>query len=184
MASTSADVDGLRAHLGPQFIEASESGNQPAVLVGRDGLLKAAEWLKSSGYALLNSITAVDYLSADPRFHVVYHFTAIPAHVVAGSPEYRPDQPPRWMRLKVPVPAAELWLPTLTPVYPTAEWHERETYDMFGVEFRGHPDLRRILLPDGFEGHPLRKDHPLAYEEVAFTHNRESVRASKPKALS
>jgi NADH-quinone oxidoreductase subunit C len=59
----------------------------------------------------------------------------------------------------------------VTDVWPTADWHERETYDFYGIEFTGHPDLRRILLPEDWVGWPLRKDSPLGYEEVAFTHN-------------
>ena len=80
------------------------------------------------------------------------------------------------------MPAENPVAPSLTGIFPTAGFHERETYDMFGIEFAGHPDLRRILMPEGYEGFPLRKDHPLQYEEIAFSFNQETVYASKPFA--
>ena len=73
--------------------------------------------------------------------------------------------------LKVRVPEDNPRVPTVCGVWPTANWHERETYDFYGIEFAGHPDLTRILLPEDWVGWPLRKDSPLGYEEVAFTHN-------------
>ncbi len=90
----------------------------------------------------------MDYLGADERrFHVVYQLTSM---------TYR-----RQVRLEVAVPASEPRVPSVTAVYPTADWQERETYDMFGVLFDGHPNLTRILMPDDWEGHPQRKDYPL-----------------------
>ncbi len=67
------------------------------------------------------------------------------------------------------MPVDDPVVPTATTLYPTANFHEREVWDLFGIEFAGHPDMRRILLPDHFEGHPLRKDFPQRYEQVAFT---------------
>ena len=75
------------------------------------------------------------------------------------------------IHLKVEVAEEHPRLPSVIGVWPTANWHERETYDFYGIEFTGHPDLTRILLPEDWEGWPLRKDSPLGYEEVAFTHN-------------
>ena len=81
--------------------------------------------------------------------------------------------PFRWrVRLKIRVAEGES-VPSLTPIWQTANWHEREVYDMFGVKFDNHPDLQRILMPDDWIGHPLRKDYPLMFEEVAFTHNKD-----------
>lgn len=96
-------------------------------------------------YNFLSDISAVDWLARVPRFDVVYHLTSL---------EY-------WIRfrLKVQVDDGEL-VPTVIPVWAAANWAEREVWDLFGMEFDGHPDLRRLLLPDGWIGHPLRKDFP------------------------
>ena len=108
-------------------------------------------------FALLSWVGGVDLLPREPRFEVVYHLLSV-AHNL------------RFV-LKVSVPDREPRVPTVTGVWPTANWHERETYDFYGIVFDGHPDLTRILLPDEWQGWPLRKDSPLGYQEVAFTHN-------------
>jgi len=84
--------------------------------------------------------------------------------------------------LKCGLPADDPHLPSVTSVWPTANFHEREVYDLFGVKFDGHPDLRRILMPEDWAGHPLRKDYPLGFEEVQFTHNFERVERRKKYA--
>jgi NADH-quinone oxidoreductase subunit C len=73
-------------------------------------------------------------------------------------------------------------VPSVTSVWPGANWFERETFDLFGVTFDGHPDLRRILLPQDFHGHPLRRDAPLVQEQVQFTHNFDEIDQAKPYA--
>ena len=108
-------------------------------------------------FAMLTWAGGVDLLPRDPRFEVVYHLLSL-----------RHNQ--RFV-LKVQVPETDPRVPTVTGVWPTANWHERETYDFYGIVFDGHPDLTRILLPDDWEGWPLRKDSPLGYQEVSFTHN-------------
>jgi NADH-quinone oxidoreductase subunit C len=106
-------------------------------------------------FEFCNSVSGVDYLGSDERrFHVVYHLTSM---------TYR-----RRIRLEVAVPAADPHVPSVTSVYPTADWQERETYDMFGVIFDGHPALTRILMPDDWEGHPQRKDYPLGGVPVEY----------------
>jgi len=182
--SASADMADLVAALGDSALGHAERLGEPAVLVAATHLLDAAGFLKARGYTLLRSVTAVDYLPRQPRFHVVYHLLALPAGMLAGRAERDPADPPRAIRLKVPVPGDAPLVPTLTALYPTAEWHEREVWDLFGIEFAGHPDPRRILMPDDYEGHPLRKDHPLVYEEVAFTFNHDQIDAMKPRATS
>jgi NADH-quinone oxidoreductase subunit C len=84
--------------------------------------------------------------------------------------------------VRVPVNANEPVLPTITSIYANASWREREVWDMFGIRFQGHPDLRRILMPQDWQGHPLRKDYPLGYEEPQFTFNFEEINQRKPYA--
>ena len=108
-------------------------------------------------FAMLSWLGGVDWMPREPRFEVVYHLLSI-AHNT------------RFV-LKVAVGDENPRVPTVTGVWPTANWHERETFDFYGIRFTGHPDLTRILLPDDWEGWPLRKDSPLGYQEVAFTHN-------------
>ncbi len=86
------------------------------------------------------------------------------------------------LRVKCAVDGDAPTLPTVTGVYRNAGWPEREVYDMFGVTFAGHPDPRRILMPADWEGHPLRKDYPLGYEEVQFTFNFNEIDRKKPYA--
>jgi NADH-quinone oxidoreductase subunit C len=103
-------------------------------------------------------VSAVDYLAREgaegTRLHSVYHLTSM---------TYR-----RRIRLEVAVTAEDPHVPSVTPVYPTADWHERETFDMFGVLFDGHPALTRILMPDDWDGHPQRKDYPLGGVPVEY----------------
>jgi NADH-quinone oxidoreductase subunit C len=109
---------------------------------------------ESLRFELCSSVSGVDYLGSDPRrLHVVYHLTSM---------TYR-----RRVRLEAAVAVGQS-LPSVTSVYPTADWQERETYDMFGVVFDGHPNLTRILMPDDWEGHPQRKDYPLGGVPVEY----------------
>lgn len=107
-------------------------------------------------FKLLADIAGVDWPERDRRFDVVYNL-------------YSPEQNLR-LRLKVQVSEADS-VPSVVSVWSTANWHEREVFDMFGVKFEGHPNLTRILMPEDWEGHPLRKDFPLSYELPQFTHN-------------
>jgi NADH-quinone oxidoreductase subunit C len=108
-------------------------------------------------FAMLAWVSGVDWLPRDPRFEVVYGLLSL-------SRRTR-------LTLKVEVAEENPRVPSVTGLWPTADWLERETYDFYGIEFTGHPDLKRILLPEDWVGWPLRKDSPLGYEEVAFTHN-------------
>jgi NADH-quinone oxidoreductase subunit C len=109
---------------------------------------------ESLRFELCSSVDAVDYLGSDERrFHVTYQLTSM---------TYR-----RRVRLEVAV-ADGVTVPSVTQVYPTADWQEREVYDMFGVVFAGHPNLTRILMPDDWEGHPQRKDYPLGGVPVEY----------------
>ena len=109
---------------------------------------------ESLRFELCSSLSGVDYLNSDPRrLHIVYELTSM---------TYR-----RRVRLEAAIPA-DGSLPSVTSVYPTADWHERETYDMFGVIFAGHPNLTRVLMPDDWEGFPQRKDYPLGGVPVEY----------------
>jgi NADH-quinone oxidoreductase subunit C len=105
-------------------------------------------------YELLSSVSGVDYPSQPDRLHVVYHLTSM---------TYR-----RRLRLETAVPLDAPHVATVTAVYPTADFHERECWDMFGVVFAGHPALTRILMPDDWQGHPQRKDYPLGGVPVEY----------------
>jgi NADH/F420H2 dehydrogenase subunit C len=116
-----------------------------------DGLREALLALKADGFAMLLDIGGVDYLTREPRYDVVYHLVKFDAN---GKNAVR-------ARVLCGVPADDTTVPTLTDVWPAADWAEREVFDLFGIRFSGHPDLRRIQLPVEWIGHPLRKDYPL-----------------------
>jgi NADH-quinone oxidoreductase subunit C len=120
-------------------------------------------------FELLSAMTASDYWPQEsPRFHVIYQLSSLAKNVT--------------LQLRVPVSGDQPKVPTATRVYDAANWRERELLDMFGIEFEGHPDPRRILMPEGTEGYPLRKDFPLGYEEPQFTFNYEEIDLRKPYA--
>ena len=98
-------------------------------------------------FAYLSDITAVDRFPLEPRFDLNYHVLSIPRREA--------------LRLRVLLPGVSPGVESVVPVWPTANWHEREIFDLFGVHFEGHPDLRRLLMPENWEGHPLRKDYPV-----------------------
>ncbi len=120
-------------------------------------------------FELLSALTASDYWPQEtPRFHVVYQLTSLAKNLS--------------VQVRVPVNGNNPKVPTTTGVYAVSNWRERELLDMFGIEFEGHPDPRRILMPDDTEGHPLRKDFPLGYEEPQFSFNLEEIDLRKPYA--
>ena len=120
-------------------------------------------------FELLSALTATDYWpQMSPRFHVIYQMSSLTDNIT--------------LQLRVPVNGDQLKVPTSTGVYDVANWREREIADMFGIEFEGHPDPRRILMPVDWKGHPLRKDYPLGYEEPQFTFNLEEIDLRKPYA--
>jgi len=103
-------------------------------------------------FVRLSTVTAVDRYPGEPRFEVVYHLYSIDRN--------------EWLRLKCRLPGTNPSIESVTPVWRGANWYEREIFDLFGIEFRNHPDLRRILMPDGWEGNPLRKDYPVTGSRV------------------
>ncbi|MBV9271374.1 MAG: NADH-quinone oxidoreductase subunit C [Candidatus Eremiobacteraeota bacterium] len=113
--------------------------------------------LKRDGYTMLLDLGAVDYLERTPRFEVVYHLLKMP---VKRSSVAEVGTPQR-MRVLCGVPAENPVVPSVTDLWRSADWAEREAYDLVGIRFEGHPDLRRIQMPNDWEGHPLRRDYPL-----------------------
>jgi NADH-quinone oxidoreductase subunit C len=124
------------------------------LFIPREHIPDALTRAREHGFILLTDLTAVDRHPQEPRFEVVYLLTAL--------------APPARLRLTVRLPGAEPVVRSAVAVFPAANWLEREVFDMFGIRFPGHPDLKRILMPDDWEGHPLRKDFPLVEEPVEF----------------
>jgi NADH-quinone oxidoreductase subunit C len=119
-------------------------------------------------FELLSALTAVDYWPKEsPRFHMIYQLTSVTKNVL--------------LQVRVPVNGERPEVPTVSGIFASANWREREVWDLFGIRFEGHPDPRRILMPDNWEGHPLRKDYPLGYEEPQFTFNFEEIDVRKPR---
>ncbi len=113
--------------------------------------------LRAEGCSMLLDVGGVDYLEREPRFDVVYHLLAVPVRAASVAEVGRP----RRVRVLVGVPAGNPTLPSAVDLWPSADWAEREIFDLFGIAFSGHPNLRRIQMPDDWEGYPLRKDYPL-----------------------
>lgn len=140
------------------IVSSATVGGEAALVVEPSKWPALAKWLSTEGgFDFLSDLCAVDYLEREPRFEVVYHLTDMRRR--------------RRLRVKLPVPADGAnspKVPSVTSIWPTADWHERETFDMFGIVFEGHPDLRRILMPDQWEGHPLRKDYAMGKVPVEY----------------
>jgi NADH-quinone oxidoreductase subunit C len=117
--------------------------------------------LRDKGYGALMSVHGVDYWPEEPRFGVLYELLDM----------REVDR----ITVKVRVPGDDPTVPSVTPEWPTADFQEREVYDMFGVVFPGHPDPRRILMPEDYEGHPQRRDFPVGGEPVHFTANEHAT---------
>jgi NADH-quinone oxidoreductase subunit C len=149
--------------------EVQEFRGEITLLVSPEFHLEAARTLRDEfEFNMLLDETAVDYFPQEsPRFHIVYHLYSMSQNLV--------------LRLRVPLDGSQPSVQTLESVYPNANWKEREIWDMFGIRFEGHSDMRRILMPDDWEGYPLRKDYPLGYEEIEFTFNIDEIDLSKPR---
>ena len=159
-------LDILKQAVPAAALEELPAGDMPTVAVDRRHLVAVCEALRDRAelqFALLADVTVLDRLPAEPRFDVVYHLACIgEAYAQSGG-----AAPARRLRLKVRVPADDRTLPSVTSVWATAGWLEREVFDMFGLRFEGHDDLRRILMPDDWEGHPLLKDYPVQIRKDA-----------------
>ena len=140
---------------------ASDSLGQTVVRVPRESLIAAVTNARDSGFTMFVDLCAVDYLTRSPRFEVVIGLLSL--------------DPLERLRLLVGIPGDDPTVPSITGVFAGADFYEREAFDLFGIQFSGHPDLTRILLPDDWEGHPLRKDTPVGSVPVQF---KEANRAT------
>jgi NADH-quinone oxidoreductase subunit C len=117
------------------------------VTVAREDIIAAAKAAQQAGYNFLEDVTAVDWYPSEPRFQITYH-------ILSHSLKQR-------LRLVIRLDSDAASLDSITLVWPSANFYEREVFDLFGVHFGGHPNLRRIMMPEDWQGHPLRKDYPV-----------------------
>ena len=149
--------DELAERIGARVAEILVARGETTLVVDRTDLVPTLQWLRDDpdlSFGSLLSVTATDWPGRNPRFWVVYELRSM---------EHR-----HRLRVKVGLAEDDPTVPSVTPTFPTANWHERETFDFFGIEFDGHPDLTRILLPDGWDGFPLRKTEELGGVNTRF----------------
>jgi NADH-quinone oxidoreductase subunit C len=135
--------------------------DQATLVVAPERIRWVLAQLREQGYAFMASLHGVDYYPQEPRLGVLYELLDM-------------DSVDR-ITVKLRVPTTDAEVESVTPDWPTADHQEREVFDMFGVVFRGHPDLRRILMPEDYEGHPQRRDFPVGGEPVIFTYNERGA---------
>jgi len=149
---------GLRERFPEHVSEPEEAFGEVSVRVARERIVDVCTVLRDQvPFEVLADLSAVDFLGVAPaedRFLVAYHLLSLARNIR--------------LRLRAFVPDTDARVPSVTGVWSTADWHEREVYDFFGIEFAGHPDLRRILMPDDWQGYPLRKDYPLGGTNVEY----------------
>jgi NADH-quinone oxidoreductase subunit C len=164
---TSPQLDELQMRFPGAITEPLIFRNQPSIVVAKESLLAVCEFLKSEeggAYTYLTDETAVDYPKREKRFDIVYHLYSF----------HRNDR----LRLKVVAGEGEK-VPSVVGIWPTANWLEREVFDMFGVIYEGHPDLKRILLPDEWIGHPLRKDFDILRQDDAWVQANLNIKSGQ-----
>jgi NADH-quinone oxidoreductase subunit C len=157
---TQALLDVIRQAVPSAGVDAGQSTDQPTIFVAREALLQVSAALRDHPklrFEFLADITAVDWYPREPRFEVVYILASIDTAAR------------KRLRMKVRVPGDDPHVPSIASVWPAAGWAEREVFDLFGIIFDGHQDLRRILMPEDWEGYPLRKDYPVQIRMAAKT---------------
>jgi NADH-quinone oxidoreductase subunit C len=135
------------AALSSLLIDARFAFNELTITVPKEQIVAAVKAVQAAGYNFMEDVTCVDWYPSEPRFNVTYH-------ILSHSLKER-------VRLIAPVGSEDLSIDSITDVWPAANFYEREVFDLFGVHFGGHPNLRRIMMPDDWAGHPLRKDYPV-----------------------
>lgn len=161
----------LRKQLGDGVLSVEEFRGQSTIVLKRDVIVQACQILRDDtdlNFNILAALTAVDYWPEEPRFAVIYKLFSITNNIFIG--------------LKVSLQGMSTEISTIESVYPNANWREREVYDLFGITFTDHSDLRRIMMPFDWKGHPLRKDYPLGEEEIQFSFNFDEIDRRKPYA--
>ncbi len=164
-------VDKLRAALPEAIEEVSDFQGERTVFIRKDKIVDACRLLRDDPdlrYNYLSDIVADDLLPEYPRFAVSYHLLSMPN-------KHR-------IRLRVQVEDPDEGPETVAAVWPVATWLETEVWDLMGVRCVGNKGLRRLFMPEDWQGHPLRKDYPLGYEEVQFSFNWQEIDARKPRA--
>ncbi|MBV8673413.1 MAG: NADH-quinone oxidoreductase subunit C [Acidobacteriaceae bacterium] len=129
------------------IVDAKFELNELTLTVSRDRIREVCRTVQAAGYNFFESVTCVDWFPSEPRFQVTYH-------ILSHGLKER-------VRLVAMVDSIDPSIDSITSLWPAANFYEREVWDLFGVRFNGHPNLRRILMPDDWEGHPLRKDYPV-----------------------
>ncbi len=154
-------AEAARAGLGDKILADRIAYGELTLTVHRYTIVEVARWLQANGFISVIDVCGVDYPERDERFEVVYHFL----------------NPTKNVRIRVKLTTDDVeMVPSITGVFPGADWFEREAYDLYGILFSGHPDLRRLLTDYGFDGHPLRKDFPLTgFVEVRYDEERKRV---------
>jgi NADH-quinone oxidoreductase subunit C len=147
----------LREARPDSVLDTTHFRGKAALTVTPESVRETLEWLRTKGFNFMASVHGVDYFPEEPRLGV--HYEMLDMHEV--------DR----ITVKVRVPTDAPAVPSVTEAWPTADHQEREIYDMFGVIFEDHPDLRRILMPEDYEGFPQRRDFPMGGEAVLFTYN-------------
>ena len=164
MITEPSAAEKLRVQFADAVQEVLDTHGEVTVVVARQRIIEICRFLKSAPdlrYDLLIDMAGVDYLGREPRFEVVYHLYSVPYN--------------SRLRLIVRVSDSDPSVPSVASVWSTANWHEREAFDMVGIRFADHPDLRRIYMPDDYPGHPLRKDFPASGPNVEVD-PRQNVR--------
>jgi NADH-quinone oxidoreductase subunit C len=133
--------------LGPLITDAKWDRNELTLTVAPETIIEASKAAKAAGYNFFEDVTAVDWYPSEPRFQISY---SLLSHKLKQR-----------IRLVARVGSDALTIPSITGVYPGANFYEREVFDLFGIDFPGHPRLTRIMMPDNWNGHPLRKDYPV-----------------------
>lgn len=164
-------VDKIKATYPDAIEEVVDFRGERTLIIQPDKLKAVCQSLRDDAdlqYDFLSDIVGDDYLPDFPRFAVSYHLYSIPKN--------------HRLRLRVWVEDPDEGPETVGPVWPIATWLEMEVYDLMGIRFQGNVSLRRLFLPEDWQGHPLRKDYPLGYEEVQFSFNWQEIDARKPYA--